>query len=92
MSADDKTIVYGTEDLLTSLCHSVTRVLNVATQTKIHYSAMVQRITKIGLKPDIGCFVLFDGGFSGLGGVELFFRGSDGNLCQVHAQYGHARI
>ena len=27
---------------------------------------MVQRITKIGLKPDIGCFVLFDGGFSGL--------------------------
>ena len=36
MSADDKTIVYGTEDLLTSLCYSVTRVLNVATQTKIH--------------------------------------------------------
>jgi chemotaxis protein CheY-P-specific phosphatase CheC len=27
---------------------------------------MVQRITKVGLKPDIGCFVLFDGGFSGL--------------------------
>ena len=23
-------------------------------------------ITKIGLKPDIGCFVVFDGGFSGL--------------------------
>jgi chemotaxis protein CheY-P-specific phosphatase CheC len=27
---------------------------------------MVQRITKVGLKPDIGCFVLFDGGFTGL--------------------------
>jgi chemotaxis protein CheY-P-specific phosphatase CheC len=27
---------------------------------------MVQRITKTCLKPDIGCFVLFDGGFSGL--------------------------
>jgi hypothetical protein len=27
---------------------------------------MVQRITKTGLKPDIGCFVLFDGGFTGL--------------------------
>jgi hypothetical protein len=26
----------------------------------------VQRITKVGLKPDIGCFVLFDGGFTGL--------------------------
>lgn len=67
-------VVYGTEDLLTSLCNSVTRVLNAATQTKIHYSAMVQRITKIGLKPDIGCFVLFDGGFSGL--VVLNFSGA----------------
>jgi chemotaxis protein CheY-P-specific phosphatase CheC len=27
---------------------------------------MVQRITRTCLKPDIGCFVLFDGGFSGL--------------------------
>ena len=59
-------VVYGTEDLLTSLCNSVTRVLNVATQCQIHYSGMVQRITKTCLKPDIGCFVLFDGGFSGL--------------------------
>ncbi len=66
MSHEENGVVYGTEDLLTSLCNSVTRVLNVATQSKIHYSAMVQRITKIGLKPDIGCFVLFDGGFSGL--------------------------
>lgn len=59
-------VVYGTEDLLTSLCNSVTRVLNVATQCHVHYSGMVQRITKTCLKPDIGCFVLFDGGFSGL--------------------------
>jgi CheY-specific phosphatase CheX len=69
---DDQKVVYGTEDLLTNLCNSVTRVLNVATQSKIHYSAMVQRITKIGLKPDIGCFVLFDGGFTGL--VVLNFQ------------------
>lgn len=62
----DTKIVYGTEDLLTSLCNSVTRVLGIATQSKVHYSAMVQRITKVGLKPDIGCFVLFDGGFTGL--------------------------
>jgi len=66
MNTEDTNVVYGTEDVLISLCNSVTRVLNVATQSKIHYSAMVQRITKIGLKPDIGCFVLFDGGFSGL--------------------------
>lgn len=59
-------VVYGTEDLLMSLCNSVTKVLNVATQSEIRYSGMVQRITKTCLKPDIGCFVLFDGGFSGL--------------------------
>jgi hypothetical protein len=69
----DTKIVYGTEDLLTSLCNSVTRVLGIATQSKVHYSAMVQRITKVGLKPDIGCFVLFDGGFTGL--VVLNFGG-----------------
>ncbi len=58
--------VYGTENVLLSLCNSVTRVLTVATQGPVHYSAMVQRITKTCLRPDIGCFVLFDGGFSGL--------------------------
>jgi CheY-specific phosphatase CheX len=62
----EPTVVYGTEDLLTSLCNSVCRVLNVATNCQVHYSGMVQRITKTCLKPDIGCFVLFDGGFSGL--------------------------
>ena len=66
MSTPDKTVVFGTEDILISLCNSVTKVLSVASQSSIHYSGMVQRITKTCLKPDIGCFVLFDGGFSGL--------------------------
>ncbi len=66
MSSTENTIVYGTEDILRSLCNSVTKVLSIATQSQIHYSGMVQRITKTCLKPDIGCFVLFDGGFSGL--------------------------
>ena len=66
MSHQDKPVVFGTEDLLMSLCNSVTRVLSVATQSQVHYSGMVQRISKTCLKPDIGCFVLFDGGFSGL--------------------------
>ncbi|MBO9679270.1 MAG: DUF3334 family protein [Acidovorax sp.] len=66
MSVQQNPVVYGTEDLLVSLCNSVTRVLSVATQSPVHYSGMVQRITKTCLKPDIGCFVLFDGGFSGL--------------------------
>ena len=41
-------------------------VLTSATGYPINYSAMVQKIQKTCLKPDIGCFVLFDGGFSGL--------------------------
>ena len=66
MIPTEKSATYGTEDLLISLCNSVTRVLGVATHSQIHYSGMVQRITKTCLRPDIGCFVLFDGGFSGL--------------------------
>ncbi len=83
MIKEDTSVVYGTEDLLTSLCNSVTRVLNVATQSKIYYSAMVQRITKIGLKPDIGCFVLFDGGFAGL--VVLNFGGD--TAMEIYEKY-----
>lgn len=65
--------IYQTEDVLMSLCDSVTKVLNAATQGQVHYSGMVQRISRTCLKPDIGCFVLFDGGFSGL--VILNFSG-----------------
>lgn len=66
MSQQEPRIAFGTEDILISLCNSVSKVLTVATQSQIRYSGMVQRITKTCLKPDIGCFVLFDGGFSGL--------------------------
>lgn len=66
MSEKEDNVIFGTEDILRSLCNSVTKVLNIATQGNIRYSGMVQRITKTCLKPDIGCFVLFDGGFSGL--------------------------
>jgi hypothetical protein len=44
---------------------------------------MVQRITKIGLKPDIGCFVLFDGGFTGL--VVLNFAA--GTAMEIYERY-----
>lgn len=66
MSKKNTSTTHGTDDLLLSLCNSVTRVLNVAAACNIQYSGMVQRIKKTYLKPDIGCFVLFDGGFSGL--------------------------
>ncbi len=56
----------STEDILVMMCSSVSEVLSSATNTRISYSPMVQRITRTCLRPDIGCFVLFDGGFSGL--------------------------
>lgn len=64
MAADNK--VKKTEDVLLVLCKSVEKVLSIATKSDITFSPMVQKINKTCLKPDIGCFVLFDGGFSGL--------------------------
>ncbi|WP_338115937.1 DUF3334 family protein [Thiocystis violacea] len=61
-----KTKTISTDDVLLMLCNSVKKVLSAATQTQINYSPMVQKITRTCLRPDIGCFVLFDGGFSGL--------------------------
>ncbi len=55
-----------TEEVLIILCHSVTQVLGNAGNKGVEYSPMVQKINKTCLRPDIGCFVLFDGGFSGL--------------------------
>ncbi len=56
----------STDDVLLVLCNSMKSVLSNATGRQINYSSMVQKINKTCLKPDIGCFVLFDGGFSGL--------------------------
>jgi chemotaxis protein CheY-P-specific phosphatase CheC len=56
----------STEDILAMLCTSVRNVLSAASRTHVAYSPMVQKITRTCLRPDIGCFVLFDGGFSGL--------------------------
>ncbi len=61
-----KTKTITTDDILLVLCDSVKSVLTTATDHPIHYSSMVQKISKTCLKPDLGCFVLFDGGFSGL--------------------------
>lgn len=57
---------FGTDEILLILCKSVTKVLSGATGSSVKYSPVVQRINKTSLKPDIGCFVLFDGVFSGI--------------------------
>ncbi|MDX1301703.1 DUF3334 family protein [Photobacterium sp.] len=61
-----RTKTITTDDILLKLCQSFSKVLSKATDSNINYSAMVQKINKTSLKPDIGCFVLFDGGFTGL--------------------------
>ncbi|WDE11069.1 DUF3334 family protein [Thalassomonas haliotis] len=60
-----------TDDVLINLCQSVTEVLSKASGNKITYSAMVQKITSTCLRPDIGSFVLFDGGFNGIVVINL---------------------
>ncbi len=61
-----KNKIINTDDVLLTLCASVTQVLAAAGNSQIAYSPMVQKIHKTCLRPDLGCFVLFDGGFSGL--------------------------
>ncbi len=61
-----------TDDILLKLCQSLSEVMTKATETTVSYSAMVQKINKTSLKPDIGCFVLFDGGFTGFSGNQFY--------------------
>lgn len=78
-----KNKVVTTEDILLKLCQSVSTVLSSATGSQITYSAMVQKITKTSLKPDFGCFVLFDGGFSGLVVINFTAKAA----LEVYTQY-----
>ncbi len=58
--------VITSDDILLKLCNSVSHVLSSTTASQVTHAAMVQRITRTCLKPDLGCFSIFDGGFSGL--------------------------
>jgi len=66
MTNPKATTIVTTDDILLKLCNSVSGVLSKASHSQINHAAMVQKINKTSLKPDIGCFVIFDGGFSGL--------------------------
>lgn len=65
--------VIKTDDILMKLCGSVVSVLSKTTDSQVSHAAMVQSITRTGLKPDLGCFSIFDGGFSGL--IVINFSG-----------------
>ena len=58
--------IIKSDDILLKLCKSVSHVLSATTNSNVTHSEMIQSITKTRLKPDIGCFSIFDGGFSGL--------------------------
>ncbi len=47
-------------------CEAVQHVLQAATNSKITYAPTIQKVPNISMKPDIGCFVLFNGDYSGL--------------------------
>ncbi|MBI9090359.1 MAG: DUF3334 family protein [Desulfobacterium sp.] len=56
----------STEEILLILCKAVQKVLKKASDQEILFSPFVQTINKTCLKPDIGCFTIFEGGLSGL--------------------------
>ncbi|NMH64114.1 DUF3334 family protein [Shewanella salipaludis] len=54
------------DDILLKLCHSVSHVLSSTSGSQVTHAGMVQSISRTRLKPDLGCFSIFDGGFCGL--------------------------
>ncbi len=78
-----KTKTKTTDDVLLILWKSVQKVLSQTTKTDIQYSPTVQKITKTCLKPDIGCFVLFEGAFSGLVIINM----SAGAAVEIYSNY-----
>ncbi len=61
-----ETKIKSTRDILLILCKSIKSVLTKALNKEITFSPLVQKIKKTCLKPDIGCFTIFDGGLSGM--------------------------
>ncbi len=47
-------------------CEAVQNVLQASTNSKITYAPTIQKIPSISMKPDLGCFVQFNGDYSGL--------------------------
>lgn len=78
-----ETMVVTTEDIFRILAHSVQSVLSSAINDAITFSPVVQTIEKTCLKPDIGCFVLLSGDFTGL--VVLNF--SEESAMEIYRKY-----
>lgn len=54
-------------DAIIGLCFkAVKEVLEINTQKEITVSKTIQKVPKVSLRPEIGCFVQFNGDYSGL--------------------------
>ena len=42
------------------------KTLNTATKKEVSHSSTIQKISKVSMKPDLTCFVQFDGDYTGL--------------------------
>ncbi|WP_137220955.1 DUF3334 family protein [Shewanella sp. MEBiC00475] len=62
----DASLTVNNDDILLKLCHSVSHVLSSTSASQVSHAGMVQSISRTRLKPDLSCFSIFDGGFSGL--------------------------
>ena len=58
--------LYAVDNIISIFCLAAKKTLEKSTKQVIKYSATIQRIPKIALRPDIGCFVQFTGDYSGL--------------------------
>lgn len=58
--------IKSTDDILFILCKSIQRVLQKATAQKITFFPLAQTINKTTLRPDIGCFTVFESEVSGI--------------------------
>lgn len=79
MEAEHRTI-----DVVSSiLCEAVKKVLSISTQKNIDYSSTIQKIQKVMMQPDIGCFVQFSGDYNGL----LVVNFSGGAAVSIYRNY-----
>ena len=62
-----------TNEIVKMLSNSAKELLDTATQSSVSFSPTVQKVPNTHMRPDLGCFVQFDGDFSGL--VIMNFSG-----------------
>jgi CheY-specific phosphatase CheX len=73
MKKKEKIIIKTSSDVLKILCEAIKDTLSKVTNSKVTYSSTFIKTNKTCLRPDIGSFVLFEGGFTGL--VAMNFSG-----------------